>query len=254
MSSSRIHRFYNFDPEDRVVIEVGEMPHHDEAALGDEFGLDEEVDPEVAAREQAVLIIQAANDEAAQIINDAKAAGIAEQAALRREAKSEAAVLLEQSRNDGYQEGMTTATREGDAIRAQARQVLAEAEAEYQHMRETFEPQMVDLLVRIAEKLIGNAVTLNPAVILSLVRIGMDNATITGDVKVYVSPDDYEMAVSRKDDITALTDGSVRVEIVKDPSLGKMDCIIETPFGNIDCSLGHQLESLCHNITYLLNG
>jgi flagellar assembly protein FliH len=211
-------------------------------------------DAEISPEEYIERMLDAARAEAEQIILDAQASGIAEQAALRNAAKSEIAVLLEQAKSEGYQEGMTTATREGDEIRAHARQVLAEAEAERAYMQENLEPEMVDLLLGIATKLIGNAVALNPDVILTLVKMGMQNATITGEVKIYVSPDDYDTVIGGKTEIAALTDGSVKLEIVKDLSLSPMDCVIETPFGNIDCSLGQQLTALKSNITYLLNG
>jgi flagellar assembly protein FliH len=241
------------DRENKVVIDVSDPSLFESIdLLGDTELLEEE--REITPEEQTARLLQAAHNEAEQIILDAQAAGIAEQAAMRNAAKSEINVAMEQAKEQGYQEGMTAATREGDAIRAQARQVLAEAQAERKSMQQNLEPEMVNLLIRILDKLVGNAVTLNPDIILALVKLGIQNATITGDVVVYVSPDDYETVAENKDTIMALTDGSVKLEITKDLSLNPMDCIIETPFGNIDCSLGQQLESLRANITYLLNG
>ncbi|MCL2204764.1 MAG: FliH/SctL family protein [Defluviitaleaceae bacterium] len=252
MSSSRIHRHYNLDRENVVVIDTTNPALQGADMLGD-TDLGEE-EPELSPEEQVAQIIEAAQQEAEQIILDAQAAGVAEQAALRNAAKSEITVLLEQTREQGYHEGMTEATREGDQIRAQARQVLAEAEAERAAMQEMLEPEMVDLLIGIATKLLGNALILNPSLILALVRKGMQSATISGEVTIYVSSDDYDAVVASKDEITAMTDGSVKLNITKDLSLSPMDCVIETPFGNIDCSLNQQFEALCQNITYLLNG
>jgi len=242
------------DTENPVVIEVAAPPIVDEA---DDFLSDTDLGEggdEVPPEETAAQIIAAARAEAEQILTDAQAEGIAEQAALRLAAQSEIAVLLEQAKADGYAEGMTAATREGDEIRAQARAILADAEAERIARMEALEPEMVNLLLGIADKLIGNAVALNPQVILSLVRMGMQSATITGEVKIYVSADDYATVIASKDELTALIDGSVTLDIVKDPSLSAMDCMIETPFGNVDASLNQQFETLKQNITYLLNG
>jgi flagellar assembly protein FliH len=243
------------DHDNTVVIEIDgnllpESIENDQKGFGD----GEKEPPALSPEEQAARLLDGARKEAEQILLDAQAASVAEQAAMRNAVKSEIAVMKEQAKEEGYNEGITMATREGDDIRAQARKVLADAEAERKTMQQKLEPEMVDLLIHIVTKLIDNAVSLNPDIIVTLVRLGMQNATITGDVAVYVSPADYDAAIENKDRIMALTDGSVKLNIIKDLSLNAMDCIIETPFGNIDCSLGQQLESLCHNITYLLNG
>jgi len=253
MSSSRVIRNYTMDRDNAVVIEIHDASMYETNDLLDEteFGDEEEAIP---PEEQAENIINTAREEAEQIILDAQAAGVAEQEALRLAAKSEIAILQEQAKNDGYQEGITAATREGDEIRAQARQALVQAEADCVAMKEALEPEMVELLINISNKLFNNAIKLNPSVILSLVRMGMQNATLTGNVKVFVSASDFEEVTLRKDELTALTDGSVKLEIIKDMSLNAMDCIIETPYGSIDASFGQQFDALKQNITYLLNG
>jgi flagellar biosynthesis/type III secretory pathway protein FliH len=38
---------------------------------------------------------------------------------------------------------------------------------------------------------------------------------------------------------------------VKDLSLNPTDCIIETPYGNIDCSLERQMQDLIENLYYI---
>lgn len=253
MSSSKLIRNYQLDRENAVVIEVNDPMQYKtvEDLLDDtDFGGEED---EISPEEMADNILKTARAEAERIKRDAQNEGAAEVEAMREAANSEIATLREQARTEGYTEGITAATHEGDGIRAQARQVLSDAEKERIAMQESLEPEMVDLLVGIASKLLNNAVTLNPGVILALVRMGMQNATITGDVTVYVSADDYEEVIKRKDEIVALTDGSVKLEIVKDLSLNPMDCVIETPFGSIDASLGQQFETLKQNITYLLN-
>lgn len=253
MSSSRIYRNYNFDEDNAVVIDPTMVlpPIVEEDLLGDtELGEDGE-EPEISPEEQARNLLDAARAEAEQIILDANAAGIAEQEAMRLAAKKEIDILAERAKSDGYQEGIAEAVREGDEIRAVARQVLEDAEKWKSDMQAALEPEMIDLLVGITNKLIGNAVIFNPGVILALVRSGMQNATIAKKVTIYVGAEDYDTVVAHRDEIAALTDGSVKLEIVKDLSLSKADCIIETPFGLIDASLGQQLEALKQNISLL---
>jgi len=202
-----------------------------------------------AANQQARRIVEAARNEAAMELAIAVQKGQEDATRIAEEAEK----LAEEAQRQGYEDGMNSATSEGDAIKAQAQKILEDAYAERKDMQEKLEPEMVDLVIQIVSKLLDNAIALNPSLVVNLVRQGMASATITGDVVVHVSPQDVEQVVAHKEEIMALTDGSVKLEILRDLSLNPMDCVIETPFGNIDCSLGQQFEALKHNLTHILN-
>jgi flagellar assembly protein FliH len=148
---------------------------------------------------------------------------------------------------------MERAQADGDLIREEAQQTLNDAIAERAAMQEALEPEIIEMIIGITEKLLGNIVEVNPAIIVNLVKQGFAAAAISGDVKVNVSAEDYDAVSKSKNELLALTDGASKVTVVKDLSLSPMDCVIETEFGNIDCSLGQQFESLKANLTYILN-
>jgi len=54
--------------------------------------------------------------------------------------------------------------------------------------------------------------------------------------------------------LLAAVEGGAEVEIVKDLSLGKAECIIETPYGSVDCSLEGQIEQMRESLMMILNG
>lgn len=238
------------DSDNRVVIDIG--PQAEQGADDDVERLGREPLDTAAAEAKAGTIIHKAKRQAEQIINDARITATAEQSKIIQEAEAEAAKILSEVKDRAYNEGMAAATEEGEAIKAEAEQVLKRAEAARKAMHENLEPEMVNLVIDIIEKLLLDTVTLNPAVIVNLIKQGLSSATITGEVKVYVSEQDFKEATERKDELLALTDGSVKLELVKDLSLNPTDCVIETPFGSIDASLGQQYETLRENLTYLL--
>jgi len=249
----------NLDTENPVVIDVIAPVIFDEAgALGSQESQDSNEQPDFAKKEAeatnaAARIIKHAESQAEDILSNAMKAAAEKQAAIQKAAEDDAAKLLEETRESAYKDAMDKATSEGEAIKQDAQKVLDDAQAEHKKMQDSLEPDIVNMIISIAEKLLGNIAEINPKVVLNLIKQGFAAATISGEVIVYVSKDDYDLVTESKDDLLAFTDGSVKLIIKKDLSLSPMDCVIETPFGDIDCSLGQQFESLRANLTYILN-
>ena len=59
--------------------------------------------------------------------------------------------------------------------------------------------------------------------------------------------------MSNKDKITNNISEKVDLEILKEASLESKECIIETQMGNIDCSLGTQLNGLLKELQLILD-
>jgi len=239
------------DIDNKVIIEVQQSPEQErDLPLTGESERNSADVEKIEAKARG--IVQQARYQAEQIVNDARRAAATEQANLISQAEAEAARITREASDRAYQEGMEIATREGDAIKAEATKVLEQANAEREAMQKALEPEMVQLLIDIMDKLVGDAVKMNPSIIVNLIKQGLSSSTITGDVIVYVSAQDYDETIAKKDELLAITDGSVKLDIVKDLSLNSSDCVIETPFGSIDASLGQQHEALRENLTYIL--
>ena len=234
------------DEFNRVTIEV---PVIEEEPITID---DAEDDAEAKAMNAAARIINTAEMQAIDIKNRAQMEALAIQSKIEAETKAEAARLLKETEENAYNAGMSKAKAEGDLIIAEANKILTDAKNQRQFLQESLEPDIVKLIIDISDKLIGNAKNLNPKTITYLVKQGFGTGQITGDIKVLVSPDDFEMVLKSKDELLAFTDGSANLEIVKDLSLNPLDCVIETSMGHIDCSLDGQYSALKENLTYIL--
>jgi len=168
--------------------------------------------------------------------------------ALEEESKQ----LRETCKQEGYDEGYSVGAKAGEALKVEAQAVLDEAKRTREEILQSIEPDTVDLVVRIVGKLLNDAVTINPAIVVSLIRQGLSDATLSGKVTVRVSEEDYPEVIACKDMILTAVGSSAELEILSDLSLKTADCLIETPYGVIDCSLTPQYEALCENLTYLL--
>jgi flagellar assembly protein FliH len=234
-------RNVTFDKENKILIDVNPALQYDDSEAEDSFETTDEPVKETA-EQQADRIIKAAQREADSIIRNAK-----------ETAEQEAESIGDQAYEQGYQEGMDLASAEGDAIKAQAQKILLDAHEERKVILGKIEAEVVDLIVKITGKLINDIVELHPDLIATLIKQGFSGSNLNGEVFVHVSPQDYDTAVEHKDELLALTDSSTRLEITKDPSLKVMDCIIETSFGNVDCSLNQGYEALVQNLKFILN-
>ncbi|MCL1989025.1 MAG: FliH/SctL family protein [Firmicutes bacterium] len=225
----------------------------------DELAEPEEQNPEELIAEmlqnaykESESIVQEANQQAKEVIENAKLEAEALQVSILAEARAEAAKIKHESTAAAYKEGIELATQEGNEIKAQAQATLDAAIAEQAEMRQALEPDAVNLIIDVLEKLLGNIVDINPNIIVALIRSGFAGTTISGNVTVRVSEKDYPEVISSINAIKSMAGGTSEVEIVKDFSLSANDCIIETPFGGIDVSLTPQFNELRENLIYLL--
>jgi flagellar assembly protein FliH len=227
------------DRDNVVMFDSDAADKFEDTAVEDSIAVEQ---PKESPEQQAEKIIRQAQREAESIIRTAK-----------QNAEAEAEAIADQAYEQGYQEGMDLAAAEGDAIKAQAQKVVLDAWEERKTLLNKLEPEIVELIIRITGKLLDDSIELNPKLIVVLIKQGLSGSNLTGEVIVHVSGADYDAAVECKDELHALTDSSTRLEIMKDPSLKPMDCIIETPYGDVDCSLNQGFEAIVKNLKYRLN-
>ena len=193
------------------------------------------------AREEAAKIEKRAWEEAEEIRAQAKI-----------ETEEERKIVFSTAETEGRDTGYNQGIEEAEAIKEEARNMLEET---YKHREIAIielEPEMVEFLSSVAQKLIGTAARINPQVILHLIREGLAMSAFTGDMSLRVSKDDYENVVAHREDLLELVEGGAELEIIRDLSLNCGDCVIETQYGVIDSSLNMQLEDVKENLSYIL--
>ena len=209
---------------------------------GNTQGIEIEVDLTKVARAQAKAILERARNEAAAISEDAE-----------RETERLRAEALERARGQGYDEGFAKGLGDGEAMKREAERIFDEIYKEREAIVRGMEPKMVGLIIKILDKLIGEAARVNPQIIQKLIREGLSAVVGSEGAKLRVSPEDYDTVRGHWGAVTEYA-GSNAVELVKDASLNRMDCVIETQYGNIDSSLEQQFEALKADLLYTLGG
>ncbi|MGE5453678.1 MAG: FliH/SctL family protein [Methylocystaceae bacterium] len=178
------------------------------------------------ARGEATVLISNAREEAQIIMADAK-----------QEAEKMKTVALDQ----GHREGLQIAFRETEEQRKKARneseQLISSAAKEKIAIVRSAEPDIVQLALSVAEKILVREVKTDPSIILDIVREALKLAGEANNVRVMVNPDDADTV---KYFVPQLIEpdqnlGDVVVESDRRIELG--GCLVETEKGIVDARL-----------------
>jgi flagellar biosynthesis/type III secretory pathway protein FliH len=105
------------------------------------------------------------------------------------------------------------------------------------------EPKMLKVIENLVIKLVG-VQEISKGTIMHLIKCGIDELELHGDLIIKVSPLDLDYVISRRNEFSENLSEKIRIEILKDIQLNQNECVIETEMGTIDCSLGTQLQGL----------
>ncbi|MDN5346746.1 MAG: flagellar assembly protein FliH [Clostridia bacterium] len=185
-------------------------------------------------------IIAAAREEAEAI----RAAAQAESEARRQEG-------YQAGWQAGYHEARAAAEEEANKIRSEAEALRREAEEflrEARHARQEIiksaEKEALELALKIAEKILGRQVELNPQVTLDLARQAVREVAEGEVYIIYASPGDAELLRQRRAELEQELKPAAALQIVADPAIKPGGCRIETENGFIDTTFERQLEVL----------
>lgn len=192
------------------------------------------------ARQEADDIIDEANKQAEIILSEAK--GQAE------EVKSEA-------HENGYNEGLLSAQNEYNdkamQLENEYNAKVSELKEQYSKMREEIEPDLVNTLMDVFEKVTHTIAEDNKEIVLHLINNVMKNVDNSHEFVIKVSPEDYQFVADNQGKIYCAMSSEVNLEVVQEASLKSSECIIETDTGVFNCSLDIELNNLIKEIKLL---
>lgn len=206
------------------IIKASEPANFDTSELD---SLNEQID---AAR----IELERLQQEAAYILDDANAT--AEQLKVQ---------AYEAGSKDGYQDGYAKGLAETEEIKQQAIDYCQQLEDEYQTRMEEIEPQMMDLVTDIYEKIFKVELEPYSGIVFNLIASTINDSGATKNIVIHISKECYPDIVSRKESLLAET-GLLEdnVDFIQDATLAASGCMIETENGVFDCSLETELKEL----------
>jgi len=201
--------------------------------------------PRTATRRAAELIpdsggivhkrVMDAGQEADRILQSAEA----EAQKIRAEAErvlAAAHAKAEESIRKGYAEGESKGL-------AQVTEKLMNLENIKERFYQNAEPDVIKLVMSIAEKVIGKIVLENKEMIHSVVHQALERA-IGDRISVKLNPEDYKRLMEGEHEFRDVIDRTRRLMFREDESIIPGGCIVETEVGTIDAQIDTQLNAI----------
>lgn len=272
LSSGLVKQIYTVvQSEEKRIINTNELIRRrfgtafekEESATGFSSGLQAElVELDPAAENTGENIIKAAVDEeklfeeaqesSRELLENARteAEKLLEEA--RRQAEAEKNGILEEARKQGYAEGESRARLEQEAALQEYRRKESELEELYQQRLNEMEPQLVETITQIYEKIFHVDLRTERDILVYLIADTLRRADGEKNFIIHVSNVDYPYVNAQREQTLAdAIPGSCCLEVIADMTLAEGECMIETDGGIFDCGLGTQLEELRRRLTLL---
>lgn len=230
--------------EEKRLKEVKPEEKTDEASAEEFQQFEIENIDMVNVREQANAVFENAQSAAERILEDARADALL----LKEEAKQE-------GHEEGYQKGLADAKEQLAAQEAELQNryeiVRQQLENDYEQQLLEAEPKMVDIICRLIHKITGVLVTEEQGVMVHIIDNALKDIENTETITIKVSEDDYADVYSHFDWLKQQINSNVTMELVSDVKMAKLECLIETENGIINCSLNEQLNHLVNSLKLL---
>jgi len=226
--------------------------------------IDSTVEEEIAVAEEENEVLEEAEidpeQEAAEIISKAREEAISileEYQHQLDEMKLKHEQEMEEYRKEvekaAYEEGYNKGCEEG---RIKFEAALNELSQEADRMQDNYkklindaEPQLIGLVLGIAQKVIDEEVKLNKDNIISLVRQALDIAYEKQNASIKVSTKDYEYLTENASDFVSQINSYENISIKEDMTLNEGDCIIDSPNGTVDLGINRRFEKIADAFT-----
>ena len=189
------------------------------------------------AEDEAAVIIQSANEEKEKIL---------------AEAKSKAEKLQKEAQEKGYKEGLEKGRAEGiaegkaagETIRQKAEEHLNKVAQLRKETIEKLEPEIVELSVNIAEKILHQEVSLNPQVITELVVAALKILSDQDFILIRANPQDLEVLEENVQNLKRYLKNKAELEFLVDEEINRGFCRVESDHGMIEVNLDESLKEV----------
>lgn len=176
------------------------------------------------SKDKATLIVEEAVREAERIRSEA------------RTILSQVTAEMEKAKKDGYEKGreagLSSVTEMTTALEAVREKFYAKAE-----------PEIIKLVLIIAEKVIGKMVREHNPAIQSIVHQAVESS-LGERISVRLNPEDYKIIMSEEFEFRDVFDKTKRIAFKEDETIKKGGCVVETEVGTIDARLETQLKAI----------
>jgi flagellar assembly protein FliH len=171
---------------------------------------------------------------------------------------AEADVIRERARAEGEAAGRAQGIEQAKAEAASVLTGLAEAVRSVEDTRdelvETLTRQAGEISLRVAEQLVGGTFAVEPERIVEVTRGALRRLADRHRVTVLVNPEDLELVASAVQTLQMELGGIEHLDVQADRRIARGGAIAQTAYGEIDATIGAQMEAARELVEAALSG
>jgi flagellar assembly protein FliH len=160
------------------------------------------------------------------------------------------------SQQEGYDAGFQNGLEQGqESWHEKLNEVISfidKTKEDYYKVLQEAEPQMIELAIKTAEKIIGTKLDETPETWASIMKQLLKEAREFEEIKIYVPPEWFELTVNHREELKNMLQSTATLFIYPDETLEKDGAVLEFPFGKIDATLDIQLKEIREKLLELI--
>lgn len=163
---------------------------------------------------------------------------------LLEQAAKEASSIREKARDEGYAEGLKKAEEEAAGLREDARMTLEEAHRERLEVIAGAEPEIIQIALNLAEKLLNHKVEMDSGCILAVMARSLEALPAGQSVILKVNPLDEKICRESRQRLQGLLKKDVTLEIIPDEEIPLGSCKVQSDEAEVELLLQKELDIL----------
>ena len=157
-----------------------------------------------------------------------------------------------QGYSDGYAEGYSVGEQAAQAkmekaindATAEAAKILSTANEQVKETVLSAEPQIIEIALAIAEKILASEIDANSDAVVSIVKAAMDKVRNQEQIAIRVNPMDFANVIAAKKEFEYILQREQSIEFVSDQTVSRGGCVIDSAFGSADARIETQLQAI----------
>lgn len=141
---------------------------------------------------------------------------------------------------EGERLGATAVSRQNEALLQRLTETLVELRQTRGEMIRQTERQMVELTLAVARRVLHREVSLDPELLVAMIRVALDRLGEAGQVTIRLHPAEFEA-------VSAARAGALagdHVTVVADARVGRGGCRVESDYGSVDAGVDAQIQEI----------
>lgn len=151
---------------------------------------------------------------------------------------------FEQGERDGRELGM----KRLDIVIHQMKHVLLDIERQRKELLQTYEKEIVRLMLNIGKRIFRRELLFHEEVIASVLQEAFQYVTNRGQVLLRLHPGDYRYLSAHPEQAPFLFNENEGVKLIEDPSITRGGCLLETSHGEVDATFESQFDEIVSQI------